>query len=1151
MAQIETRCPRSECGKRYRVEASQLGKRARCHTCGQRFVIVALCESDASEADNVEASGGAFYEAEDSQEVCGEARKTIGRFTILGILGRGAFGVVYRARDPVLDREVALKVPHANLLANEQARARFLREPKAAARLRHPHIVPVYDAGEDAGVDYIASAFISGCTLQRQLEQEPLGLVRAVTIVRSLAEALDYAHGLGIVHRDVKPANVMLDEDGRAMLMDFGLAQITESQETLTQDGAVLGTPAYMAPEQANRSFGSVGFASDQYSLGVTLYELLCGERPFKGPPSSVLYSLLHDEPESLRERDPSIPRDLNTICLKAMAKHPEHRYASCGEFAEDLRLWVHDEPIRARRQSAFERTVRWCRRNPVVTTLAALMVLGLVLASWQIRSARCALSDLEAAGRQITANEKSLEREDGEIRQLKQDLRSQQETLDAARKDVNVRKEEVAAKRQTLAARQQDLVALKTQISIALEKEHALRSRLEKEQLAAQQHLGQLGSQLSLRRLGEAVSYLERGDSAKADAIIRSVPADQRDWYWQYVNHEFATPRKRPSAVSNETSSSRSDPSGPPSSAHDVLARLLQMKIGIDIAVDDDGQTVKVGVSDFSDDGRHGAAWGRRLAPTLVAIDAGEVVGQWEISKWNTPRAGPPIGNRWKRVFALGPNRIAWVASSDSVWILDSRSEDFLPLKNFRKITEVADVTAAADSIFIAYSEGPERSRIVRFDSDGRANERISVQGHVERLNSVGEEIWAIFGPGDERANAPPRSMDETRDPPRLAGLRYTHTLRQLGNLPCVGVVMAFSPCGDYFVVRTGVRGHVWRMRSDIEARPALISCWNVARLGSTSWERIEGLEVSSGAEWLGTFFKKETSIVACPKENLSEKHALPGEVLAVAPDGSRCVVREGSQTQIRSLPDNAVERELSKSCGPDCEAAISADAKTTALWVPNADSAGVTDTHHVGCVIFKGPGNEVSEFTVEGIHCAIDLGKPLFVNRAGTASAVCGPGHVTVIKRIDTDDTPYETFQLSVDGVLGAAFSGDGKRLAAVARKGLGEPVAVYVWDLESRSVVLEQSLNVEDLCWIPENHAVAFGPGDERIAVFGMGWLAVIETDMPGQSAIMGFPYQGSEFAFDRDGKRLWYTRNGHLFSLTPSVADEQPSATPAGP
>jgi WD40 repeat protein/tRNA A-37 threonylcarbamoyl transferase component Bud32 len=306
----------------------------------------------------------------------------VGRFQVRARLGAGAFGAVYRAYDPQLEREVALKVPHPGTLDTQARVERFLREARAAAQLRHPSIVPVHDAGQDGGHHYIASAFIPGETLAHALGDGPLDFSRGARVVRDLAEALAYAHAQGVVHRDVKPSNVMLDEQGRPHLMDFGLAHRQDSAGQLTRDGAVLGTPAYMAPEQAQGRRGAALPASDQYSLGVILYEALCGHTPFAGPVEVVLYNAMHTEPAPPRDARPDVPRDLETISLKAMAKRPEDRYARCQELADDLRRWLEGEPILARRLGLLERGVRWGRRYPGAAVAVVLAAAGLVLAA-------------------------------------------------------------------------------------------------------------------------------------------------------------------------------------------------------------------------------------------------------------------------------------------------------------------------------------------------------------------------------------------------------------------------------------------------------------------------------------------------------------------------------------------------------------------------------------------------------------------------------------------------------------------------------------------------------------------------------------------------------------------------------------------------
>lgn len=364
---VRTQCPNSECGQSYKLSADLVGKSVRCKQCQQTFVVSASKETSA---------GGAATKGDAVEVVAEGASQRLGRFEVHERLGGGAFGVVYRAFDPQLEREVALKVPRTGVLEKPIAAQRFMREAKAAAHLRHPNIVPIYDAGREGDQHYIASAFIAGSPLDETVESGPMEPRRAATIVRELADALEYAHSQGVIHRDIKPANVMLDAKSHPHLMDFGMARLETSASKLTQDGSVLGTPAYMSPEQAAGKNDQVGGASDQYSLCTLFYELLTGQTPFSGPAHVVIVNVLKTAPKPPRELKPDIPRDLETICLKGMSKEPSQRYASCRDLAEDLRRWLDGEPIAARPIGPMERLVRWCRRNPVIASLIATAAL-------------------------------------------------------------------------------------------------------------------------------------------------------------------------------------------------------------------------------------------------------------------------------------------------------------------------------------------------------------------------------------------------------------------------------------------------------------------------------------------------------------------------------------------------------------------------------------------------------------------------------------------------------------------------------------------------------------------------------------------------------------------------------------------------------
>lgn len=302
-----------------------------------------------------------------------------GRFLVRGHLGTGSCATVYRAFDPDLEREVALKVPNAGAVAGSAGLARFVGEAKALARLRHPGIVAVFEAGLFGEVPYLATDYIAGRTLREEIADGPIEFARAARVAADLAEALDYAHDASVVHRDVKPANVLVSTCGRVHLTDFGLAGRPDPA-TPNRPWVLVGTPAYVAPEQASDGEAEAIPASDQYSLAVVLYEMLCGRPPFLGPPALVLYAASQDDPVPLRVFRPGVPRALERICLKGMARRPADRYPSCRVMADDLRHWLAARrPGVPRPSGALERAIGWIRRRPAATLSTALALIGVV----------------------------------------------------------------------------------------------------------------------------------------------------------------------------------------------------------------------------------------------------------------------------------------------------------------------------------------------------------------------------------------------------------------------------------------------------------------------------------------------------------------------------------------------------------------------------------------------------------------------------------------------------------------------------------------------------------------------------------------------------------------------------------------------------
>src|SRR6266567_882860 len=307
-----------------------------------------------------------------------------GDYELLEEIGRGGQGVVYRARQKSLNRTVALKVIGLGHWATEAHLKRFRREAEAAASLEHPCIVPIYEVGERDGSCYFSMKFIEGGQLDEVVRREPMPIRRAVELIAKVARTVHYAHEHHILHRDIKPGNILLDQKGEPHLTDFGLARLVETESTVTRTMEVLGTPSYMAPEQAVGNNAAISSVTDVYGLGAVLYQLLTGQPPFAGGTTYETIKLLLDtEPRQPRLLNPKIDRDLSTICLKCLEKDPKRRYSSALALAEDLERWFKHEPIQASRAGVFTRGRKWVRRNPTSALLAASLVALAAASGW------------------------------------------------------------------------------------------------------------------------------------------------------------------------------------------------------------------------------------------------------------------------------------------------------------------------------------------------------------------------------------------------------------------------------------------------------------------------------------------------------------------------------------------------------------------------------------------------------------------------------------------------------------------------------------------------------------------------------------------------------------------------------------------------